>query len=396
VRTLTADQARRLALGAQGLTRPRPPGRVDVRHFRRVFDTIGLLQLDTVNVLVRAHYLPMFSRLGPYDMIALDRWTVESRDVFEYWGHVASLLPMPHYPRYRWRMDAIAAKPWRSIQRILEERPQYIDEVMDQVVERGPLTVGDLDHAGERGGTWWDWQPGKHALEWLFATGRLTAYRNATFGRLYDLPERVITPEALDADPPDRREAYGLLLADAARHLGIGTATDLADYHRLNTPSAQPVLAELTRRGDLERVSVEGWSQPAYRHPAVAMPRRSSGTALLSPFDSLVFKRDRVERLFDFHYRIEIYVPKPKRRFGYYVLPFLLDGALVGRVDLKADRSQGILLVQSSHVEDGEDPGRVATALAGELEAMAVWLDLSDIRVEPSGDLSARLSAAVG
>jgi uncharacterized protein len=396
MRTLSRDQARRLALGAQGFTRPRPTGRVDVRHFRRVLDTVGLLQLDTVNVLVRAHYLPMFSRLGAYDMGALDRWTVKSGELFEYWGHVASLLPTSHYPRYRWRMEAVAAKPWGAVRRILTEQPDYIDEVMRQVSERGPLTVGDLDHAGERGGTWWDWQPGKEALEWLFAIGRLTAYRNGTFGRVYDLPERVISAEALGARPLDKPDAYRVLLMDAARHLGVGTGSDLADYHRLRGPLVRRVLQELSDRGDLEQVRVDGWTQPSFVHREVVLPRRAAGTALLSPFDSLVFKRDRVERLFDFHYRIEIYVPQPKRRFGYYVLPFLLDGELVARVDLKADRDAGSLLVQAAHIEKGADPGRTAAALTSELVEMAGWLDLRAIEVKPRGDLAGRLARTVG
>ena len=203
MRTLTQNQARRLALGAQGFSEQRPGGRIDVRHFRKVLATVGVLQLDTVNVLVRAHYLPLFSRLGPYDRAALDRWTTGSGELFEYWGHMASLLPIPLYPRFRWRMQAHADEPWGSVRRILEERPEYIDGVLDEVRQRGPLTVGDLDDPGERGGPWWGYQPGKHALEWLFACGLVSAYRTANFSRLYDLPERVIAEEALSAEAPD-------------------------------------------------------------------------------------------------------------------------------------------------------------------------------------------------
>ncbi len=396
MRKLTSDQARRLALGAQGFTRPRPQGRVDIRHFRKVLDTIGLLQLDSVNVLERAHYVPMFSRLGPYDRAALDRWTTSSGELFEYWGHVASLLPTPLYPNFRWRMVGHAADPWRSIRRLIEERPGYVDDVMDQVTERGALTVGDIDDAGQRGSQMWDWQPGKHALEWLFACGRLTAYRNKNFTRVYDLPERVIPEEVLDAEPPDKIEAFRLLLLDAGRHLGVGTAADLGDYHRLHMPTARKVIKKLASQGALEEVTVDGWDKPAFLHPEAVLPRRAGGTALLNPFDPLIFHRDRVERLFGFFYRIEIYVPKPQREYGYYVLPFLLDGELVARVDLKADRQSGALLVQGSYLENGEDESRVAPALAAELGELASWLGLNDIVVKHNGDLAARLSSAFG
>lgn len=396
MRRLTQDQARRFALAAQGFDRSRPEGRVDVRHFRRVLAAVGLLQLDSVNVLERAHYLPMFSRLGPYDRAALDRWTTGSGELFEYWGHVASLLPTPLYPMFRWRMDQHAAESWRSLRRLQRERPGYIDGVLDEVRERGPLTVGDLDNPGQRGTGMWNWQPGKHALEWLFASGQVSGYRNTNFARLYDIPERVIPEAALQADPPDKINAFRSLLMDAARHLGVATAADLGDYHRLHMPTARKVIAELAAAGDLEEVTVEAWDKPAFLHPEAILPRRGGATALLSPFDSLIFHRDRVERLFGFHYRIEIYVPKPKREFGYYVLPFLLDGELVARVDLKADRANGALLVQASHLEPGGDAGHITAPLAEELRQLAGWLDLSEVAVKPNGDLAGLLSPAVG
>ncbi|MCH8992436.1 MAG: YcaQ family DNA glycosylase, partial [Acidobacteria bacterium] len=394
MRTLTQNQARRLALGAQGFSEQRPGGRIDVRHFRKVLATVGVLQLDTVNVLVRAHYLPLFSRLGSYDRAALDRWTTGSGELFEYWGHMASLLPTPLYPRFRWRMQAHADEPWGSVRKILAERPEYIDGVLDEVRQRGPLTVGDLDDPGERGGPWWGYQPGKHALEWLFACGLVSAYRTANFSRLYDLPERVIAEEALSADAPDRIEAFRMLLMDAGRHLAVGTAADLADYHRLHVPTARKVIADLAAAGDLEPVAVDGWGRPAFVHPEAVLPRRAVGTALLSPFDSLIFNRDRVERLFDFHYRIEIYVPKPKRQYGYYVLPFLLDGELVGRVDLKADRKAGKLHAKGVFVEEGLDERRVAGELADELRLMSEWLELDGVRVGRRGNLANALRSA--
>lgn len=396
MRKLTKEQARRFGLAAQGFARPRPDGRVDVRHFRRVLATIGLLQLDSVNVLERAHYLPMFSRLGPYDRTAFDRWTSGSGELFEYWGHVASLLPTGLYPMFRWRMDQHAAEVWRSLRRIQKERPGYIGAVLDEVRERGPLTVGDLENPGQRGTGMWNWQPGKHALEWLFASGQISGYRNTNFARLYDMPERVIPESALQADPPDKIEAFRLLLIDAARHLGVATAADLGDYYRLHMPTARRVIAKLAAAGDLEEVTVEAWDKPAFLHPEAVLPRRGGATALLSPFDSLIFHRDRVERLFDFHYRIEIYVPKPKREFGYYVLPFLLDGELVARVDLKADRQNNALLVQASHIEPGNDAAVVAPRLTTELHQLAAWLDLSDVVVKRKGDLAGKLASVAG
>ena len=391
-RKLTNDQARRVALMAQGFATPRPVGRIDVRHFRRVLDRVGLLQLDSVNVLERSHYLPMFSRLGPYDRAALDRWTTTSGDLFEYWGHEASLIPVERYSTFRFRMGEM--KPWGSVRRLLDERPGYIEAVLEQVAIRGPLTVADLDDAGERGGPWWGYAPGKHALEWLFASGRVTAYRSPTFGRRYDLPQRVV-PAAMIAEPPsDQIGAYRTLLVDAARHHGVGTVADLVDYHRLHKPTARPILEGLAVEGAVVPVAVAGWRHPAYLHPDAVIPRRATGTALLSPFDSLVWNRDRVERMFGFRYRIEIYVPKPQRQYGYYVLPFLFDGDLVARVDLKADRKGRRLLVQAAHLEPGHEASKVVPPLTTELRAMAAWLGLDEVVIVDRGDLAPSLRIA--
>lgn len=392
-RRLTADQARRIALAAQGFTTPRPKGRVDIRHFRRVLERVGLIQLDSVNVLERSHYLPMFSRLGPYDRSTFDRWTARSGELFEYWGHEASLIPAGLYSTFGFRMNEM--KPWGSVRRLLDERPGYVEGVLQQVAARGPTTVSDLDDPGERGGPWWGYAPGKHALEWLFAKGEVTAYRNHSFGRIYDLPDRVLPTWAMRQSRPDATEAYRRLLIDATRHHGIGTVADLADYHRLHTPTARAILADLAAEGAVVAVDVDDWRNSAYLHPKAVLPRRSGGTGLLSPFDSLVWKRDRVERIFGFRYRIEIYVPKEQRRFGYYVLPFLLDGELVARVDLKADRKARRLLVQAAHVESGVEPAQVAPALVAELHTMASWLDLDEVAVGDRGDLAAPLRAEV-
>lgn len=392
-RRFSVDQARRIALAAQGFAVPRPTGRIDVRHFRRVFGHVGLLQLDSVNVLERSHYLPVFSRLGSYDRRAFDRWTAKSGELFEYWGHEASLIPVAHYPMFRFRMDEM--QPWGSVRRLLEERPGYVDRVFEEVGRRGPLTVSDLDDPGERGGPWWGYAPGKQALEWLFASGRVAATRTSSFGRLYDLPERVLPEWVLRKRAPDREQAYRGLLVDAVRHHGVGTAADLADYYRLHVPTARTVLAELANDGLVKPASVEGWPQRAYVAPDVAIPRRSTGTALLSPFDSLVWNRDRVERLFGFRYRIEIYVPRGQRVHGYYVLPFLLDGELVARVDLKADRKRRLLLVQAAHLEPDRDALTVAAALGAELRRAAQWISLDDVVVADRGNLSAAVRRAL-
>jgi uncharacterized protein len=388
-RQLSVDQARRIALAAQGFTARRPSGRIDVRHFRRVLGHVGLLQLDSVNVLERSHYLPVFSRLGPYDRRAFDRWTTASGELFEYWGHEASLIPVEHYPTFRFRMDEM--QPWGSARRLLENRPGYVDDVLDEVTRRGPLTVSDLDDPGERGGPWWGYAPGKQALEWLFASGRLTATRTPSFGRLYDLPERVVPEWARRQPAPDREGSYRRLLIDATRHHGLGTVADLADYHRLHRPTARAVLMSLAQDGLVIPTTVEGWRQPVYLSPDAVLPRRSTGAALLSPFDPLVWNRDRAARLFGFRYRIEIYVPGDQRVHGYYVLPFLLDGELVARVDLKADRKNRLLLVQAAYLEPHRDAAAVIAALGVELRSMASWLGLDDVVVGARGDLSEAL-----
>jgi len=349
-------------------------------------DRMGLLQLDSVNVLVRSHYLPVFSRLGPYDRTALDRWTIESGEIFEYWGHEASLLPVERHRALRFRMQEM--RPWNTVQRLIDERPGYIEDVFEEVATRGPLTAAELDDPGERSGPWWGYAPGKQALEWLFATGRLTAYRTPSFGRRYVVPDAVIPSDVLAGPDVGKPEAYRILLEAAARHHGLGTVADLADYYRLHIPTARRTLEELAAVRRVVPVTVDGWASPAYLHPAATVPRVSSGTALVSPFDPIVWKRDRAERLFSFRYRIEIYVPETQRIYGYYVLPFILDGEMVARVDLKADRKSGRLLVRGAFLEAGHDADRVAQALMAELSEMARWLGLGAIDIGDRGDLT--------
>ena len=383
--------ARRIALAAQGFGRDRS-GRVDVRHFRAAMRDMGVLQLDSVNVVVRSHYLPVFSRVGSYDHAALDRYTAHSSEIFEYWGHEASLLPVDLYPSFRWRMDDAAVRPWRRAAALMREHPGYIESVEDQIRDEGALSVSDLHDRGERTGNWWGWGPGKIALEYLFAVGRISAYRGRQFTRVYDLAERIVPAEHFNAPVPDREAAYRRLLLKGARHHGIGTGADIGDYYRLHMPTARPILRDLAAEGALIEVEVPGWRGPVYLHPDAVRARSSRGTALLSPFDPVVWYRDRAERLFGFHYRIEIYVPEPKRRFGYYVLPFLLDGDLVGRVDLKAHRSAGVLEVRSAFHEEDVSPSVVAGPLCDELELLAGWLGLDSVSYGDRGNLVSALA----
>lgn len=384
-RRFTIERARRLALAAQGFADPRPPAQVDVRHFRRVLARVGVVQLDSVNVIARAHYLPFFSRLGPYDRDALDRWLWRSGELFEYWIHEASLSPLDRWPYVAYRMRR--PHPWKSIERIIHSQPDFVDRVRSEVRANGPLRVGDLEDGSGRTGPWWGYGPGKLALEWLFVRGEVAIADRPNFTRLYDVTERVIPQHVRDTEVA-ADEARRTLLQDAVRHHGVGTAADLADYHRLKVTDARPLLADLAARGDIDEVEVEGWRGPVYADPELPVPRRIEGTALLAPFDPVVWFRDRAERLFGFRYRIEIYVPKHKRVHGYYVLPLLVDGELVGRVDLKADRTAGRLLVQGAFTEEGRDRKAVGAALAAELEAMAHWQGLSEIEVRDNGDLA--------
>jgi uncharacterized protein len=399
VERLSAGTARRIALGAQGFADPRPTGRIDRRHGRRLFDHVGLVQIDSVNVLVRSQELPVFARLGPHPRDLLPAM-LDDLELFEYWGHVASLIPVEHQPLFRWQMAAAAAgdRMWPGVARLARDRPGYIEAVYEEVKERGPLRAGELSDPGpKRRDPWWSWEDGKRALEYLFWTGRISARRLSNFERAYDLTERILPAAVLALPTPSEAEGRRELLALAARALGVATAPDLCDYYRLNIPKSKAALAELVETGRLVPVEVEGWRRPAYLDPGARRPRRVGTRTLLSPFDSLIWERQRTQRLWDFAYRIEIYTPAPKRVFGYYVLPFLLDEALVARVDLKADRRAGVLRVRAAWAEEGvTDRERVATELAAELVALAAWLGLGDgVAVDRKGDLAPDLGRAV-
>jgi uncharacterized protein len=388
-------QARRLALGAQGFADPRPTGRVDRRHLRRVLDRMGLIQIDSVNVLVRSQELPLFARLGPHPRTLIPDAS-RAGELFEYWVHEACHVPVSLHPYLRWQMNA--EHRWKAVADLRHRRPEFIDQVRIRIRDEGPIVAGDLNQRVGPKGTWWDWDDGKIALEHLFHAGEVAAIRRPTdFAREYDLAHRVIPREILEFPTPPEIEARKELLVRAARHHGIGTFEDLTDYHRQRNPPCRPLIRELVEEGRLIETSVEGWAKPAYLHPDAVVPRRVTARAVLSPFDPVVWNRDRTERLFGFRYRIEIYVPAPKRQYGYYVLPFLLGDELVARVDLKADRATGRLLVQGAFGEPGVDEGYVADELASELASMAAWLGLErGVEVMGRGDLAGALAVSSG
>lgn len=392
---LSAAQARRIALAAQGFTDPPPTGTPDRRHLRRVLRRTRLLQVDSVSVLRRAHYLPAYSRLGPYDVGLVDRLAYRDRELFEYWGHEASLLPVALHPLLRWRMAraAVFQEGWGGPLRVVRDRPEFVERVYQSVAERGPVGAGALRDAPRSGGSWWAWDDVKRALEFLFWSGRVTtARRTASFERLYDLTERVLPARVLALPTPPPDQAQRALVALAAASLGVATGSDLRDYFRLGTADARTAVRSLVGAGELAPVQVEGWTQQAYLWPGAALPRRVPASTLVSPFDPLVWERSRTRRLFGFDYRIEIYVPAARRVHGYYVLPFLHAGRLAARVDLKADRAAGLLRVPAAWHEPGSDPGETAEALRTELHRLAGWLGLAGVDVAPRGDLAPLLT----
>ena len=394
VERLSLAQARRIALAAQGFADPRPTGRVDRRHFRRAIDRMGLIQIDSVNVLVRSQELPLFARLGPHPRTMIAEATAAG-ELFEYWVHEASHVPTAHHHLHRWRMDG--PRKWETYWKMDARRPGFVDEVLRRIELDGPLAAGDLSERVGKKGTWWDWDDGKVALEHLFSSGQVTAVRRASdFARLYDLTERVLPEHVLATPAPAEAEARKELLVLAAQHHGVGTMTDLTDYHRQKNAPCKPLLDELVEEGRLLPVQVEGWAKPAYLHPEAKLPRRINACALLSPFDPVCWNRDRNERLFGFHYRIEIYTPAPKRTYGYYVLPVLWGDSLVGRLDMKADRQARTLLVKGSFAEPGAPVDAVAPDLVRELHAMVAWLGLDRVDIADRGDMASALRRVAG
>jgi len=387
-----------MALAAQGFGRARPatPGR---RHVLSTIETLGVLQIDSVNVVSRSHYLPLFSRLGDYPRALLDdlAWGPSPR-LAEYWGHEASLMPQDLHPLFRWRMaDARAGVGvWKGVARFFDSHPEVIAGALDEIRRRGPLSAGDLETGTKKGpGGWWGWSEAKRAVECLFWAGDLTtATRRAGFERVYGTPDQVLPSPVLDTPTPDRAEAHRALIARAARAMGVATERDLRDYFRMGPAETRAAIAELVEAGELVPTAVEGWEAPAFMTADAVCPRRITAHALLSPFDNLIWFRERAERLFGVRIRLEIYTPAARRTHGYYVLPFLQGEAITARVDLKADRKAGVLWVQAAHAEplaDAETP----LALAAELRRMAGWLGLGAVEVRPAGDLAAQLSAAL-
>lgn len=392
------DRARRTMLGAQQLAKPRPvrptPGQTG-----RVFDALGLLQIDSVNVLARSHYLPLFTRLGAYDRTVLDRMsTRHPRRMVEYWAHEASFIRPDLFADLRqWQR-----RTWvRATSMPEEPRSALTEAVLELLQQKHPLSAREVESvlgAGGQPGTksWgWNWSASKRVLSDLFEQGIISsAGRGTAFERLY-APAAAVHPDAEAAlEPVDRNDALLRLTESAARSLGLGTAPMLADYFRLPLRDTLAAAQNLAARGRLEEITVDGWKGPVFLHPEARTPRRCHGRGLLSPFDSLVFDRRRLQAVFGIHYRIEIYTPAHKRQYGYYVLPFLLREAIVARVDLKADRAAGALVVQAAYAEP-DSPADTAVELAAELRLMAQWLGLAEVMVSPVGDLSPALKLAV-
>ena len=389
-----------MALAAQGLGLPKP-ARVAKRHLLATIQRIGLLQIDSVNVLVRAHYFPLFSRLGPYPTKWLDDLAYRKRRLFEYWGHAASLIPVDLFSSFRWRMEQAkqGIGVYRGWVNFAKENADLIQEVLEQIRQHGPSGAGDVEKAIkqerlEKKAGWWEWSDSKTALEWLFWSGQVTTSTRRNFERVYDLTERVF-PQLYNGDVPDRVVAQRELVATAARALGIATENDLGDYFRLKINDTRPRILELVEAGELLKVKVEGWTQAAYLSSKARIPRSLDLSAFLSPFDPLLWERKRTERLFGFRYRIEIYTPAAQRQHGYYVLPFLFGQNFVARVDLKADRTSSSLRVVGAFAEPQTEPKNFIHAVAGELRSMADWLGLEKIVISRNGDLAPMLRSAL-
>ena len=394
---ISAPEARRIALSAQGFggrasSRSPTVGRIDA-----LITHLGALQIDSVNAVARSHYLPIFSRLGPYERSKLDASTSERQSTFEYWGHQASLLPVDLWPAMRWRMDRYRTRALQvadepsvegRVARLNRERPGYVDLVLGEVRDRGPLAAGELSDPGKSAGPWWGWSDGKLALEYLFATGEVTVAGRKGFTRQYDLPERVIAPNALSTSPLPVEDAQRMLLMRAAAALGVATVRDLADYYRMRFDVVGERVLELVAEGQLLPARVDGWGERAYLHAGAEAPARSSAQALLSPFDSLVWDRARTERIFGFRYRLEIYTPAARRVYGYYVLPLLVGGRLVARVDVRANRPASVLEVSGVFAEPGCATAKLAFAALTEIERLRNWLELDRLEIGVRGDLA--------
>jgi uncharacterized protein len=396
---LSAAEARRLALGSLGFGDAKP-ARAGAAHVRATAKRLNAIQIDSVNVLARAHYLPTFSRYGPYPTSALDHLAHGRRELFEYWGHAACFLPLDLYPLMRWRMDN-QREIWDALER---KRRDFIEAVYREIAERGPIAAGEISIGGKSKGPWWGWSDGKEAAELLFRQGRVAIAARRNFERLYDLPERVIPAPILQATPIAADDAKKELIVRAARAMGVGTSRDIAQYFQIDAwwdrlslngrrppPKTDQLFDELVEQRRLERVSVEGWARPAYVASGARIPRSIDARAIVSPFDPVLWERRWTKAVFDFDYQIEIYVPGPKRIYGYYVLPFLMEDRFAARVDLKADRRSSTLIIHAAYVEAGFETRRVAAALGAELRSIAAWLELESFAVGRKGSLATAL-----
>ena len=397
--SFSLKHARRMALAAQGFSGRQAPALIKAAHLNRLIDRLGVLQIDSVNAVVRSHYLPLFSRLGNYSPLLLEQaaWSQgRQRSLFEYWGHEASLLPMALYPLLRWRMERAKQGQgiYQQMARFGREQQAIIQRVLTTVERQGALAAGSLSTREERAGPWWDWSDEKHALEWLFAAGLVTVAGRRGFERLYDLPERVIPAQLLQMSLSEAEAQRGLLMHSATA-LGVGTEKDLRDYFRLDPADSRQRLAELVENGQLLMCRVQGWKQAAYCVPEPKVPRNVLASALLSPFDSLIWERSRTERLFDFRYRLEIYTPQHKRVYGYYVLPFLHNERIAARIDLRAERAHGRLAVHAVHEEEPGLGDEGMQALALNLRQLAAWLGLEQVQLNCQRPSANRLRVAM-
>jgi uncharacterized protein YcaQ len=394
--TVSPAAARRIALAAQGFGRGRPDA-VGTRQLNLAIQRLGLLQIDSVNVLERSHYLPVFARLGAYDKALLDKLTFAQRAPYrEYWAHEAALIPQNDWPLFRFRMQDFRDRHAQSDDPWFAAHGDTLAWLRSELAEKGPLAASAIerDARAPRRGSWWEWDEVKRGLERMFRVGEVVSGGRTRFERVYALPEHVMEPELYAREIP-RADAVHALMERAARAHGIGTLSDLADYYRLKTADAKPALQRLVDEGVVREVTVPGWKKPAFLHRDARIPRRIEATALLSPFDPVVWERERALRMFGFHYRIEIYTPAPKRQFGYYSLPVLVDEALVGRVDLKNDRQRGVLRVQSAWREEGV-PDAVAERVVPALRELAAWQGLGELEVADRGNLARAVAAEAG
>ena len=396
---MSVDLARRVSLGAQGFADRAPSGAVDRRHLRRVMGRMQVLQLDSIPVVIRTQYLPFHSRLGPYRPDLLDSVAYRHDEWFECWAHEASLLPVGSEPLFRWTKErARSGGTWKRLAEFAESEPGYIDSVLAEVRDRNAVAAGELSEPGEIAMTldgWGSWKAGHLALEWLFRVGEIGIRRRGNFEKAYSPIEDIVPASVLAAPTPEANDALRELTLRAVRALGVGTAHDIADYFREPSRDVRRHLHDLIETGEVVEAVVAGWSQPAFADPHAKVPRRVTGQTVLSPFDPVVWHRDRAERLFDFEYRIEIYVPAAKRRWGYYVLPVLVDGEIVARLDVKTDRADGVLRIRSAHAETGRDTPEVADRVGGAVRDLSLLVGVDDIDVEPKGDLAPLLAAAV-